>query len=151
MKEFRFNSSDLPQSSGLNSPKFIIRLMIIQIALFFISALYHLYIDKMQIGIMWFVFSFLYFIVLLYHNERTNKLHIIVNDKFIDIYLSRFNGIKVNWDEISEIHFSPLSLHFKLNDNSVRHLDFGEFPYKNLISIKGNINRFIEAKNKGIK
>ena len=147
MEEFRIDLTHDRNTKFFGRNISMIKLFYIQSFFFFVLGLLQLFSDSKYNGILSFALALMYGIGAYVQNIQTKKVQVILNDSFADIYLSKWNQIKVDWKDVSVLSLSPISIHFRNSKDTVNHIDLGSLSYVNVRLLKEKLREFAEAKN----
>ncbi len=89
------------------------------------------------------------FFILFGFVSRKNSMSSIleINDNNIKTDLPLSKGIKIPWENLSQIHIKPISLEFELKDGTRKEISLGNVAYKDVMKTKEVLNKFAKEKN----
>ena len=138
---------------NLHSPRSLKHFIIIGI-FYILFGLFNFYqnIDKNLLsGIIWVLGGSGFIIGYFFDEKRKKEFYIELNNITIEIKLSYFSSLKINWNDIKSINIKPISITFELTSGEDEELSLGSFSYANVIEFKSKIKEFTIEKGITIK
>ena len=65
----------------------------------------------------------------------------------MDVYISKYNQVKYNWEDISSIKLNAITIHLCDKNKDVKHIELGQFDYMNVRLVKEKISEFAKTKD----